>query len=109
MPKESKQLLPEARQRQRNGAGSIWDYLVAGFGVGGEEMDHFVQEEKNLEERARRIQKEEANLRIAQLNFRPEKDEAEEKMGKEGEESRKIEQDLLLKQQQQIEEKEEIQ
>ena len=33
-------------------------------------MDHFFQEERNLEERARRIQKEEANLRIAQLNSR---------------------------------------
>ena len=40
-PKESKKLLSEARQRQRNDAVSIWNDLVAGFGVGGEEMDHF--------------------------------------------------------------------
>ena len=67
MPVESKRLLAQARQGKD--AGSVWDDLVAGFGVGEEEVEYFIEEERNVEERVRQVQKEEENLKNAQRNF----------------------------------------
>ena len=73
MPVESKRLLAQARQGKD--AGSVWDGLVGGFGVGEEEVEHFIEEERNVQERVRQVQKEEENLKNEQRNFRCQQDE----------------------------------